>query len=119
MADSVRTEQGNALSALLDLIQLVRSGEFYNDHDDSMAVLGRAEEGFACLSAWVLRDNIEAETNDDLVREILEAMAHTQGVSLESDVEPGRPAPNYKLALRLGIGQVFGVLAVRQETKES
>lgn len=60
-------------------------------------------------SVGCLRDKIEAETNGALVREILEAMAVEQGVSLESDIEPGQPAPNYKLAIRLGIGQVFGV----------
>jgi len=44
-----------------------------------------------------------------LVREILVALCNRDGLSLESDAEPGEPARNYELALRLGIGPVFGL----------
>ena len=45
----------------------------------------------------------------DLVRAILEALCRRDGLSLESEADPGNPARNYELALRLGIGEVFGV----------
>lgn len=43
----------------------------------------------------------------DLVRDILEAVCERDGISLASAVEPGEPARNYELALRLRIGRVF------------
>jgi hypothetical protein len=46
---------------------------------------------------------------DGLIRDILEALCLRDGLSLESTVEPGEPARNYELALRLGIGRVFGL----------
>lgn len=49
-----------------------------------------------------------AEAGDALVREILEAVCARNGICLDSAVEPG-PARNYELALRLGIGHVFGI----------
>lgn len=45
---------------------------------------------------------------DTLVREILEALCRRDGLPLESSVNPGEPARNYELAIRLGIGRVFG-----------
>ena len=42
-------------------------------------------------------------------RDILEALCRRNGLSLESAVEPGEPARNYELALRLGIGRAFGI----------
>jgi hypothetical protein len=50
-----------------------------------------------------------AEAGDALVREILEALCRRDGLSLESSVVPSEPARNYDLALRLGIGHVFGI----------
>ena len=50
-----------------------------------------------------------AEAGDKLIREILEALCLRDGLTLESSVVPGEPARNYDLALRLGIGHVFGV----------
>lgn len=44
----------------------------------------------------------------DLTRAVLEAVCQRDGISLASDVEDG-PARNYELALRLGIGHVFGL----------
>lgn len=44
-----------------------------------------------------------------LIRDILEALCRRDGLSLDSDAEPGRPARNYELALRLRIGHVFGL----------
>lgn len=61
-----------------------------------------AESG-ACV-----RMTVEAETTAAMLREVLEALVVKQGGSLESGIEPGRPAPNYELAIRLGIGEVFG-----------
>ena len=51
----------------------------------------------------------EATANGELVREILVALAERDGVSLDSEADPGTPARNYELALRLGIGKVFGL----------
>jgi hypothetical protein len=48
-------------------------------------------------------------TIEQLVREILEAACTRQGLSLDSEVQPGEPALNYELALRLGIGSVFSL----------
>lgn len=44
-----------------------------------------------------------------LVRDILVALCERDGLALDSAVEPGGSARNYELALRLGIGQVFGL----------
>ena len=46
---------------------------------------------------------------DSLIRDILESLCRRDGLSLESDVMPGEPARNYELAVRLGIGHVFGL----------
>lgn len=51
----------------------------------------------------------EAEAASALVREILEAVCERDGIPLDSDVDPGKPARNYELALRLRIGHVFGL----------
>ena len=50
-----------------------------------------------------------AQAGTDLVREILVAVCERDGLLLGSAVEPGEPARNYELALRLGIGRVFGL----------
>lgn len=50
-----------------------------------------------------------ADPEPDLVRAILEAACERDGISLESSADPGRPARNYELALRLKIGKVFGL----------
>jgi hypothetical protein len=55
------------------------------------------------------RLQIERDVNAHLVREILEAVCRRDRISLESEIASGEPAPNYELALRLGIGAVFGV----------
>lgn len=39
----------NGMCSLNDLLHLVESGHFYEDHDDSMAVLGRAKNGFEAV----------------------------------------------------------------------
>ena len=46
---------------------------------------------------------------DALIRDILESLCRRDGLSLGSDVVPGGPARNYELAVRLGIGHVFGI----------
>jgi hypothetical protein len=55
------------------------------------------------------REAIERDVNAQLVHEILVALCHRDGLSIESSVEPGQPARNYDLALRLEIGEVFGL----------
>lgn len=52
---------------------------------------------------------VSAAVRDSLIREILEAICERDGVSLDSAAEPGTPARNYELAMRLGIGHVFGI----------
>ena len=47
----------------------------------------------------------------DLVRGILESLCRRDGLPLESAAIPGEPAANYELAVRLGIGHVFGLPA--------
>lgn len=59
-------------------------------------------------------EQVRAEVEADLVRQILVALCERDGLPLTSDVEPGEPARNYELALRLGIGQVFGLLPKSQ-----
>ncbi len=54
-----------------------------------------------------LREQLAA--SDRIVRDILESLCRRDGLSLDSSVEPGGPARNYDLALRLGIGHVFGL----------
>ena len=58
-----------------------------------------------------------AEAAQSLVRDILEALCRRDGLSLESSVAAGGPARNYDLALRLGIGRVFGIGESAQETR--
>ena len=50
-----------------------------------------------------------AEAAESLLRAVLEAACLRDGASLESSAEPGEPARNYELALRLGIGHAFGI----------
>ena len=57
----------------------------------------------------IRRLEISAAAGHALIREILEALCRRDGLPLESSVVPGEPAQNYDLALRLGIGGVFGV----------
>ena len=52
---------------------------------------------------------LEAKVSAELVRAVLEAVCERDGISLESSVEPGKPARNYELAMRLKIGKVFGL----------
>jgi hypothetical protein len=52
---------------------------------------------------------VAGDVADGLLRDVLEALCERDGISLESAVEPGTPARNYELALRLGIGRVFGL----------
>lgn len=57
----------------------------------------------------LLRAEIERDANAELVREILVALCERDGLSIKSSINPGQPAANYDLALRLGIGHVFGL----------
>jgi hypothetical protein len=58
------------------------------------------------------RELANRQADSDLLRETLEAVCERDGISLESYVEPGEPARNYELALRLRIGRVFGLREV-------
>lgn len=58
----------------------------------------------------VKRLEASAAAGDALIREILEALCRRDGLPLESSVVPGEPARNYDLAMRLGIGHVFGIM---------
>lgn len=55
------------------------------------------------------RAMVRLEVNASLVGEILRRCCETRGLSLESSADPGKPARNYELALRLGIEDVFGM----------
>jgi hypothetical protein len=68
-------------------------------HPQEFLLPGRAEPG---------SDEARAAA-ESLVRDILEALCHRDGLSLESAAAPGEPARNYELADRLGIGRVFGL----------
>ena len=57
----------------------------------------------------IRRLEIAVASGDALIREILESLFRRDGLPLESSVVPGEPARNYDLALRLGIGHVFGI----------
>jgi hypothetical protein len=65
-----------------------------------------AEERIEGLQA---KAEAAVQAGDDLVRAILVAVCERDGLPLESGVVPGEPARNYELALRLGIGRVFGL----------
>lgn len=46
-------------------------------------------------------------TGNEILRNVLEAVCRRDGISLESDADPGHPARNFELAERLGIGDAF------------
>ena len=52
---------------------------------------------------------IQLQVGVDLTRQVLEALCRRDGLPLTSTVVPDEPARNYELALRLGIGEVFGL----------
>lgn len=56
-----------------------------------------------------LREFASAEAANAAVRDVLEALCVQQGISLDSAADPGNPARNFELAMRLGIGHVFGI----------
>jgi PadR family transcriptional regulator PadR len=51
----------------------------------------------------------DAGNGDELLRDVLEALCRRDGLPLESAADPGAPARNDELALRLGIGRAFGL----------
>lgn len=53
--------------------------------------------------------NLMRRMEHDLLRETLIALCERAGHSTMSSVDPGSPARNYELALRLGVGKVFGL----------
>lgn len=69
----------------------------------------RLRDRAEAAEAQVRRLEIALTAADALIREVLEALCRRDGLTLESSVVPGEPARNYDLALRLGIGCVFGL----------
>lgn len=87
----------------------VMSGPEASDGDLFIGTLDTPELVAEAVRAhnWRIAEN---SASADLVRGILEAVCERDGVPLESVATPGEPAPNYELALRLNIGQVFGLI---------
>lgn len=100
------------------------------DIDAHATPLGEDEDGFATTGYLISVGSLHralglvghgAGRNTDpdgaLINEILRALAERDGLSLESEADPGTPARHYELASRLGIGRVFGLSdAPNQET---
>jgi hypothetical protein len=67
----------------------------------------------AAFTGGPLTPQVEADAAADaataLVRDVLVALCERDGLALDSAADPGRPARNYELAIRLGIGRVFGL----------
>lgn len=61
------------------------------------------------LAAEAVRAHNYGRACDKVTRDILEALCERDGIPVESSVTPGAVARNYELALRLRIGQVFGI----------
>ncbi len=61
------------------------------------------------MSSETERLEAAVAAGDALIREVLESLCRRHGLSLESAAAPGEPARNYELAMRLGIGHVFGL----------
>jgi len=79
-------------------------GEHASDDDVFIGTLDAPE-----LVAVAVYAHNAWRAGDKLVRDILEALCGRDGIALESSATPGEPARNYELALRLGIGQIFGL----------
>lgn len=72
-------------------------------------IVPRREDDGLLLPWTGQRVSASADAAHGLLRDTLEALCQRDGLSLESDAEPGEPARNYELALRLGIGHAFGL----------
>lgn len=106
-----------------EVLELWRTEETQLNMDIALNRLSLPERGDWQWASWFLSEvrgahlpltpNMPLEVlmkeNDQHLRRVLESCAVVKGVSLESSVEPGQPARNYELALRLGIGHVFGL----------
>jgi len=66
-------------------------------------------ENLTLMRGGSLSEHIRLGVEEDLLRAVLEAVCVRDGISLESAVMPGESARNYELAVRLGIGHVFGL----------
>lgn len=53
MASTVPDDVQGGFSALYDLLHTVEIGEFYQDYDESTALLGRAQTGFEAIRNFV------------------------------------------------------------------
>jgi hypothetical protein len=47
-------------SSLHDILFVIETGHFYEDHDESLALLGRAKDGFEAIRSWVAAQQEEA-----------------------------------------------------------
>jgi hypothetical protein len=74
---------------------------------DAAAAFGEIGKLFTPEGGY--RESIQRQVSGDIVRAVLEAVCTRDGISLECSVAPGEPARNFELALRLGIGHVFGM----------
>jgi hypothetical protein len=86
-------------------------------------VLAKVNEARSALPSWIAMTIVHASDyprllNDGahrapvdtyMVRDVLVALCERDGLSLDSEAEPGTPARNFELALRLGIGRAFGL----------
>lgn len=69
---------------------------------------GNKENYPASTTTYSTHDCIYATTALALVRDILEALCEKSSISLDSSADPGKPARNYELMDRLGIGHLNG-----------
>lgn len=68
-----------------------------------------AERGDERPATEVERLRVQVSVESKISRDILEAMCKRHGLSLISPFDADKPAANYVLAQRLGIGSVFGL----------
>ena len=94
-AEQVAAEQKPSMMTIVVLVEIIQR-----------LITEQQPEGRA-----VKRLEISVASGDALIREILESLCRRDGLPLESSVVPGEPARNYDLAMRVGIGHVFGIEA--------
>ena len=93
------------MSDQIDQIRAWLAGDYMPEHETFTMGWFFAED----VIKEVDRLRAGGEASGALLREVLEALCERDGLSLKSSVEPENPARNYELAIRLGIGKVFGV----------
>ena len=108
---------------VLERVEGGQTSEHHAEVQTFTEALTKAQEAHTALPAWIAMtivhasdypkmladDAFKAPVETDMVRDVLVAWCEKEGLSLDSEAEPGTPARNYELAIRLGIGRVFGV----------